>query len=249
MDPDLDTYLWLIVPDPGGPKTYGSARATLKISVSGLWCQSGRRGYPGRAGTVWRRVRRIRIRIHNTGFTSYKDWWHKDSDPDTNVWLMDPDPGGPKTYGSESATLKKSVSGLWCQAGRCGYPGGAGWRCDGGCGGHRHQHAGRFRREPRRFFRHRSRRNLAVQPLPRKVLVNTGDHWLNMEFVWAPVYSCIHWLRPRNSPPPPAFGPMYEGAIGQPKIDIIFLYPLPVIQIILHLLSCLIINKSFVNSN
>jgi hypothetical protein len=25
-----------------------------------------------------------------------------------------------------------------------------------------------------------------------------------------------HWLRPRNSSPPPAFGFIYEGAIGQP---------------------------------
>jgi hypothetical protein len=31
------------------------------------------------------------------------------------------------------------------------------------------------------------------------------------------VYSCTHWLRPRNSPPPPAFGLIYEGAIGQPR--------------------------------
>ncbi len=23
------------------------------------------------------------------------------------------------------------------------------------------------------------------------------------KFIWAPVYSCSHWLRPRNSPPPP----------------------------------------------
>ncbi len=30
------------------------------------------------------------------------------------------------------------------------------------------------------------------------------------------VHSCTHWLRPRN-PPPPAFGLIYEGAIGQPR--------------------------------
>jgi hypothetical protein len=29
------------------------------------------------------------------------------------------------------------------------------------------------------------------------------------------VYSCTHWLRPRNSPPPPSFGLIYESAIGQ----------------------------------
>ncbi len=27
-----------------------------------------------------------------------------------------------------------------------------------------------------------------------------------MEFIWAPLYSCTHWLRPRNSHPPTAFG-------------------------------------------
>ncbi len=38
---------------------------------------------------------------------------------------------------------------------------------------------------------------------------------LSPKFIWAPVYSCTHWLRPCN-PPPPAFGLIYEGAIGQP---------------------------------
>ncbi len=37
-----------------------------------------------------------------------------------------------------------------------------------------------------------------------------------MEFIWAPVFSCTHWLRPRN-PPTPAFGLIYEGAMGQPR--------------------------------
>ncbi len=39
------------------------------------------------------------------------------------------------------------------------------------------------------------------------------------KFICAPVYSCTHLLRPRNHPPPPspAFGLMYEGAIGQPS--------------------------------
>ncbi len=37
------------------------------------------------------------------------------------------------------------------------------------------------------------------------------------KFILAPpVHSCTHWLIPRNSPPPPAFGFKYEGAIGQP---------------------------------
>ncbi len=39
------------------------------------------------------------------------------------------------------------------------------------------------------------------------------DHRLNMELDLQSlfgfhVYSCTHWLRPRNSPPPPAFGPI-----------------------------------------
>jgi hypothetical protein len=49
-----------------------------------------------------------------------------------------------------------------------------------------------------------------------------GCHRLNMEldlkkFIWAPVYSCTHWLRPRNSPLPPHLGSYNEGAIGQPR--------------------------------
>jgi hypothetical protein len=31
------------------------------------------------------------------------------------------------------------------------------------------------------------------------------------------VHSCTHWLRPRNSPPLPAFGLICKGAIGQPR--------------------------------
>ncbi len=37
------------------------------------------------------------------------------------------------------------------------------------------------------------------------------------KFIRASVNSCTHWLRPRNSPSSPAFGLIYEGAIGQPK--------------------------------
>jgi hypothetical protein len=47
------------------------------------------------------------------------------------------------------------------------------------------------------------------------------------KFIWAPVYSCTHWLRPRNSPPPPAFGLTYEGAIGQPRETTSLCNPLP----------------------
>jgi hypothetical protein len=50
-------------------------------------------------------------------------------------------------------------------------------------------------------------------------------HRLNMELdllsllglLHAPVYSCTYWLDPRNSPPLPAFGLIYEGAIGQSR--------------------------------
>jgi hypothetical protein len=33
------------------------------------------------------------------------------------------------------------------------------------------------------------------------------------------VHGCTHWLRPRNLPPPPAFGLIYKVAtgIGQPR--------------------------------
>jgi hypothetical protein len=36
------------------------------------------------------------------------------------------------------------------------------------------------------------------------------------KFFWAPVNSCIHWMRPRNSPLPSHLG-SYEGAIGQTR--------------------------------
>ncbi len=43
------------------------------------------------------------------------------------------------------------------------------------------------------------------------------------KFIWLQVLSCTHWLRPCNpSPhppfPPPAFGLIYEGTIGSPRI-------------------------------
>ncbi len=40
------------------------------------------------------------------------------------------------------------------------------------------------------------------------------------QFIWAPVYSCTHWMRP------PAFGLMYEGAIGQIRQATSLWYPL-----------------------
>jgi hypothetical protein len=49
---------------------------------------------------------------------------------------------------------------------------------------------------------------------------NKDDFLYTPKLNWAPVYNCIHWLRPGNSPPPPrppAFGLIYESAIGQPR--------------------------------
>jgi hypothetical protein len=47
------------------------------------------------------------------------------------------------------------------------------------------------------------------------------EHRLNMKLglqrlFGLHVHSCTHWLRPRN-PHPPAFGLVYEAAIGQPR--------------------------------
>jgi hypothetical protein len=55
--------------------------------------------------------------------------------------------------------------------------------------------------------------------------VSRGDQRLNMELdiqsyvgsMSRDVHSCTHWLRSRNSLPPPAFGRVYEGAIGQQR--------------------------------
>ncbi len=44
-----------------------------------------------------------------------------------------------------------------------------------------------------------------------------GNGLRSPKFIWPPVYSCTHWLRPHTPPLPPAFGLIYEGAIGQPK--------------------------------
>ncbi len=49
--------------------------------------------------------------------------------------------------------------------------------------------------------------------------MNGSKHRLNMKLdlrslFGLHVHKCTHWLRPRN-PPPPAFGLIYEGAIGQ----------------------------------
>ncbi len=43
--------------------------------------------------------------------------------------------------------------------------------------------------------------------------------------------SCTHWLRPRNSPPPAAFGLLYEGAIGQPRWTTSLCNPLETLNI------------------
>jgi hypothetical protein len=47
------------------------------------------------------------------------------------------------------------------------------------------------------------------------------------KFIWVFLHSCTHWLRLRNSPPPPAFGLIYGGAIGQPRETTSLCDPLP----------------------
>ncbi len=42
-------------------------------------------------------------------FLTFFAWWQKNPDPDPYLWLVDPDPGGPKTCGSGSGTLGKSL--------------------------------------------------------------------------------------------------------------------------------------------
>ncbi len=39
---------------------------------------------------------------------------------------------------------------------------------------------------------------------------------LDLQSLFELLCTATHWLRPRSSPPPPAFGLIYEGAIGQP---------------------------------
>jgi hypothetical protein len=60
--------------------------------------------------------------------------------------------------------------------------------------------------------------------LTRKHSVNLGNsHWINMEIDLQRFFGLlctavlIAWLRPRISPRPPAFGLIYEGAIGQQR--------------------------------
>ncbi len=46
-------------------------------------------------------------------------------------------------------------------------------------------------------------------------------------FIWAPVYSCTHWLRdPATPSPSPAFGLMYEVAVSQDRRHL-FVTPCP----------------------
>jgi hypothetical protein len=42
----------------------------------------------------------------------------------------------------------------------------------------------------------------------------------SLKFIWAPVYSCTHWLGPRNSsPPPPRIWAHLRGRYWSAKID------------------------------
>jgi hypothetical protein len=53
-----------------------------------------------------------------------------------------------------------------------------------------------------------------------RFILSSASHFMgtigvrSTKFVWVPVYSCTHWLKPRNLPSP-AFGLICEGAIGQ----------------------------------
>jgi|688.fasta_scaffold582282_1 hypothetical protein len=40
---------------------------------------------------------------------------------------------------------------------------------------------------------------------------------LDLQSLFGSCVTCTHWLRLRNSPPPSAFGLIYEGGIGQPR--------------------------------
>jgi hypothetical protein len=54
---------------------------------------------------------------------------------------------------------------------------------------------------------------------------------LDLQSLFAPhLHSCTHWLRHRN-PPPPLFGLIYEGAIGQPRQTTSHLFLAPCFQL------------------
>ncbi len=61
--------------------------------------------------------------FEDTFSSFYNDrwWWLKDPDPDPYLpllWLTDPNPGGPKTYGSGSETLLKHGMDIWYGMGK-----------------------------------------------------------------------------------------------------------------------------------
>jgi hypothetical protein len=70
-----------------------------------------------------------------------------------------------------------------------------------------------FRTQNQYFF-------VRVGPYDRVRVVSGRCHRFNPKFIWASVYSCTHWLRPRNSPLSPAFGLIYvQGRSWSAKID------------------------------
>jgi hypothetical protein len=66
---------------------------------------------------------------------------------------------------------------------------------------------------------------MTVKDIDRNIEINGDDHRLHMELDLQSLFgllctataACSHWLRARNSHIPPAFGLIYEGAIGQPR--------------------------------
>jgi hypothetical protein len=42
-------------------------------------------------------------------------------------------------------------------------------------------------------------------------------HYIKITFIEPHVHSCTHWMAEALQLPPPAFGLIYEGAIGQPR--------------------------------
>ncbi len=51
---------------------------------------------------------------------SVPDPWHFGMDPDSYLWLTDPDPDGPKTYGS-GTLLKLNIQTLILRHDRCNF--------------------------------------------------------------------------------------------------------------------------------
>jgi hypothetical protein len=69
----------------------------------------------------------------------------------------------------------------------------------------------------------------SMSNLGRLTVVGDRERRLNMELdlqslFWLHVHSRTNWLRPRNSP---AYGLIYEGVVGQPRVDTRHLFVTP----------------------